>query len=1164
MTKKIDALINGVSAKTLKEFCVAKASTTGGCAEFLPVPDGGIKKSSSDRDIFPRGSHKRFESVEEVGYFKHLGMLVFFVKLHPGHELSERSCRRLQFDFACNLLKCADWTHQSTFTDWLSKKGVMVPKVSEGLFVFADSGGNFRFSYIQNIKPAADKGLLRYRRFTFYVTAQNDRSNRTFIDRMKMPWPDMASLSGAFSVQALSDEFFGEYKRIYEKFVAFCMKPSVKKQFTDRGFSDDKFMRDYVKKLMGRLVFLHFLEKKLWLGVPEGAKWGEGDANYLRNLFNAKKIQKAFKDDFLDKVLEPLFFGSLNEKRKGDVADAILSPDKAEKVRIPYLNGGLFEGDFDRADGHKGIDSTSIPFPDDYFEDLFDTFDRFNFTIDENGPEDAEVGVDPEMLSRIFENLLEDNKDKGAFYTPKEIVDYMCKESLIAYLGETPAVRDIVENYSSNDSLEEKFTYEEKTGLIEKLSKVKICDPAIGSGAFPMGMLAILARLRLRLENKEETSANIVALKKEIIQNNIYGVDIEAGAVDIARLRFWLSIVVDEEEPIPLPNLDYKIMQGNSLLESYGGIDLSHVLAGGGTTVKTRGKNKGKKKKEFWQAEFAFDAKSAVDEIVRDKDQLFSTTDHEVKAKLVARINRNVKEYISHKLPADSPYAATIPDGPNPNFMLWHLYFSEVFNEGGFDIVIGNPPYIKELDNAHVFEVVNKSDFGKKYHHGKMDYWFYFLHKAIEVTRTNAIINFITSRYWLKSSGAEKLLRHIYDELSILQIVDIGGLQVFDQVVGNHMIAIYKKCTTSNCLYRRVAHNVGNIAKHIFCEERTIPRSCLITVRGRTVEVNVEEGFATHILQKMDKLFTSNLFKATQGVVENPRCLNKKNIASIAEMGHDVSSFRVGDEVFVLSSASVEELKLSPKEMQLLRPYHAPNEIHRYWYSDSVGQYLMYLTRDTVKDIDEYPKIKEHLVRFKCFMDQRRETKNGTVKWFHLHWPRKESIFSDAKIVYPQMGAQPVFAYIKEPYFVNMATNIINGAKASELKALVGILNSKAGSFWICNRAKKRGVGYDISVAVINRFPVDKSFLNDNTLIGLVDQILDAKKSNPNADTSALESKIDDLVYDLYGLTKEERAIVDPERFGKTKVEQGGADNEQVQVVASPQDDSDSGDDARD
>ena len=305
--------------------------------------------------------------------------------------------------------------------------------------------------------------------------------------------------------------------------------------------NDEKKIRDYIKKMMGRITFLHFLQRKGWMC---------GDLNYMQNLFQRSSHQ----DDYLDAVLEPLFFGILNTKpEQREALFEKYSWDKtllAEWSDIPYLNGGLFERDEN--------DEPESKFPAEYFERLFNFFSEYNFTIDENDPNDAEVGVDPEMLGKIFENLLEDNKDKGAFYTPKEIVRYMCQESLIAYLEtNTSIAKEKIRNFvlSPEDGIAD-ISEKWRCSLIKALENVKICDPAIGSGAFPMGLLNELLKCRealvetstlWRLNESEKPKYNRAEIKKSIIQNNIYGVDIEKGAVDIARLRFWLSIVVDEE-----------------------------------------------------------------------------------------------------------------------------------------------------------------------------------------------------------------------------------------------------------------------------------------------------------------------------------------------------------------------------------------------------------------------------------------------------------------------------------------------------------------------------------------------------------------------------------------------------------------------------------------
>ena len=331
-----------------------------------------------------------------------------------------------------------------------------------------------------------------------------------------------------------------------------------------------KLVRDYIKKLMGRLVFIQFLQNKAWL---------KEDIHYTHTLFD--QCTESQKESFLDNVLEPLFFGIFNTQK--DAREELFRREHwsmellKEWMDFPYLNGGLFECDeLDKLQlsipsyffsNPKNKDHVRTP-NDKYYSDacgIFDFFDRYNFTIDESDPLDNEVGVDPEMLGKIFENLLEDNKDKGAFYTPKEIVNYMCREALVAYLVDEARTKSEV-NKQRQENFEEairafvndpemtvqrmrQYGKQQLEDLNESLCNVKICDPAIGSGAFPMGLLNLLVTCRVALNNALGKGEPRAWLKKEIIKNNIYGVDIEKGAIDIARLRFWLSIVVDLEEP---------------------------------------------------------------------------------------------------------------------------------------------------------------------------------------------------------------------------------------------------------------------------------------------------------------------------------------------------------------------------------------------------------------------------------------------------------------------------------------------------------------------------------------------------------------------------------------------------------------------------------------
>jgi len=274
----------------------------------------------------------------------------------------------------------------------------------DAALVVFDSGSVWRLSFVCDVKGENTAA----KRFT-YVFGESDNYYNTPVGRfeaLQRNGISFENIKDAFSVERLNKDFFNGYKERYVKFLNHINE-------------DTKENRDYVKKLLGRLVFLQFLQKKGWMGVPATQQgWNGGDKFYLNHLIE----RYDGNDRLLSDVLEPLFFNTLNERRTNDLADSRLG----ENIKIPYLNGGLFDKD--------DLDKKDIDFPYDYFKELMDFFAMYNFTIDENDPEDSEIGIDPEMLGHIFENLLEDNKDKGAFYTPKEIVQYMSQESVAQYL----------------------------------------------------------------------------------------------------------------------------------------------------------------------------------------------------------------------------------------------------------------------------------------------------------------------------------------------------------------------------------------------------------------------------------------------------------------------------------------------------------------------------------------------------------------------------------------------------------------------------------------------------------------------------------------------------------------------------------------------------------
>ncbi len=700
----------------------------------------------------------------------------------------------------------------------------------------------------------------------------------------------------SFSIDVLSDDFFNKYKANYEDIIEFVTgKRMVKengkwiernngnpceaimKEFKD--FPDpEKAVRDYVKNLMGRLVFIQFLQKKEWMGVPDGNGWEGGDPEFLQNLF--KNSDK--KDTFIDDVLEPLF-NDLNTKRHGDlVTNQNVSQNKV--IKVPYLNGGLFELD--------ESDDTTFALPSRFMQKLLDFFASYNFTIDENAPDDVEIGVDPEMLGRIFENLLEDNKEKGAFYTPKEIVQYMCRESLIAYLttcvmkkqGENhrpeedirKAVRSLL---SEPETIVPKMTKEHLEDFGTYIREVKICDPAIGSGAFPMGLLNELVRCRTLINAwavdsyGNELVGDIAALKAEIIRNNIYGVDIEKGAIDIARLRFWLSIIVDEKTPEALPNFDYKFMQGNSLIPTFGGeyINLStkkqnHTKVQDMVAVKQKILQF---KKRFYVA--SGEEKMKLNILIKDhilqlislqlgyeiqswadshREQLSINFDGAEKVTMQQAISQ-LPEERRRIVDLGKKLRAQLADKEVPEekrsqidiqFFDWRMMFTEVFDkpDGGFDIVIGNPPYVESRSSSvddkqksaiqkQLKERYIKAD-AECFPRGA-DLLIFFFELSFNIASPSGINSFITENSWLSTDYGCKFQQFILRNINTLGIID-SDYKYFDSADINTVITFFENKGFRSLDTIPFVHCHGDLSVHPYnIQDDTFSKDKTITVK---------------------------------------------------------------------------------------------------------------------------------------------------------------------------------------------------------------------------------------------------------------------------------------------------------------------------------------------
>ncbi len=944
-------------------------------------------------------------------------------------------------------------------------------------------------------------------------------------------------LVSAFDVEALSREFFRKYTDHYSAFVKYVTGKSFKKvggvwKEVDEGTSnakmyadfghDDKRVRDYVKKLLGRVVFLHFLQKKGWLGGRKG--WTDGQPDFMWQLYSqAGKKQ----DDFLDAVLEPLF-SAIDEKRKDDFYDTGVAA--IGRIKIPYLNGGLFTRD--------ALDRIPTKFPKKYFEELLAFLSEYNFTIDENDPNDAEVGVDPEMLGRIFENLLEDNRDKGAYYTPKAIVEYMCRRSLAAYLavGCDAALAKKIEGFV-NDHDAAKLTKDAAEKLLRKLKSVKVCDPAIGSGAFPMGLLREIRLCRETLEDRlelpEAKRTPPAALTKEIIENNIYGVDIERGAVDIARLRFWLALVVDEETPQALPNLDFKIMQGNSLLESYRGIDLSSILPDAKGVARAaahlvQSEFRGLAPKRIVQGELAFGGETASAVITERMREYYRTADRRTKQDLIADISEQVRGYLMASGLQKKWHAELVDLGlQNDRFFLWHTWFADVFANGGFDIVIGNPPYVKEYTCRKAFDGFRDVS---PYYIGKMDLWYGFACHGIDMLAPNGILCFIAQNNWTTSAGAKLMREKVIRDSRILELMDFNDYMVFGEdnpdgpQIQTMIMSFVRDSATNPYKFEDWTLTAGasrldmrQMLQHVSANSvKLITPTIKREEKKGLLTFTENDGIFEKIVEGKTYLLDNEV---AQGIVPNPDVVNNRNRKLLTDQ-----TIKTGEGVFVVPVGYFSSV--GEGEKKYIRPLYEPYQMERYCFEAKVEKQILYITKQNWHN--DAPLLVAHLKKYKEIMEERRENKNGRISFMHLHWPREEKFFVPGeKILSVRKCVDgPVFAYTRKAAYVMMSVNVIQTFRWN-MKFLTGVLNSALVTYWLRHRGKMQGENFQIDKEPLLGIPLPKPELVDQKpIMGLVDQILSAKSANPSADTSSLEAEIDSLVFDLYGLTAEERAIV--------------------------------------
>lgn len=976
-------------------------------------------------------------------------------------------------------------------------------------FYYSKNVSDYRLTFIAKQTSFNENGELiksetAPKRYTFLL-GENEScrtaSERLFelISKKETSSITLADVIDAFSVERLNKEFFAGYKAQYNKFL--------------QQLSDNKQNRDYVKKLLGRLVFLQFLQKKGWMGVPASrSDWNNGDKNYLCHLIERYNGN----DRLLSDVLEPLFFNTLNEKRVGDVADARLG----ENIKIPYLNGGLFEKD--------SIDKMDIDFPYSYFKELMDFFSMYNFTIDENDPDDSEVGIDPEMLGHIFENLLEDNKDKGAFYTPKEIVQYMCRQSVIQYLKTyepdeqyAEAIEQLINNGIVLPVLQIKSV---ASRFMQLLKAVKVCDPAIGSGAFPMGILYVLYHAIHHLQSHAEPHGNFdsTQTKRDIIQNNIFGVDIEQGAVDIARLRFWLALVVDAEEPQPLPNLDYKIVCGNSILHRFSldtSIEKVFVEYNMNRPEVDR-MTLGKYKEKVYEFTNTSDHKnkdefrSTIEQIKKAFRSQLTDWDKNKKRKLREQIRdleiplifgkRTEKEKADlKKLKKDLAKAEKEGFDIENNKIYessfeWRFEFPALLDkEGkfiGFDIIIGNPPYGAKLSS------IEKNIFKEYYsdvHMRTPETYCYFISLAFRLVNPDGIVSYIVPNNMFFQNENEKTRSLLLFSHQLIRAINLGD-NTFENADVPTCIFIARSKGTENYEVEYSDYRKYNISDIEWNKDyESISTSLIKTVPAYVLGLsNVNIRIINEIKQ--------------HGVL----------IDSIAEeMASGISSG--GDKIFRISAEESEELHL---EKEILHKVLVGAEIDNYLINDK-NHIIIYTTKDI--DIYKYDNIYKYLLPYQVKLSGKRETVKGTLPWWCLHWPRYKGLFEEPKIIMRQTSDSIRCVFDENGYYVLNSILVLKlNNRNYSYKYLATVLNSTCIDFLYKNLTQEEGRTFaEVKPANVRKLYIPEATKEEQNLLSILYDYLvflkNPKQIEPFISINSMfvdlfEKIVDGCVYELF------------------------------------------------
>ncbi|APA58526.1 class I SAM-dependent DNA methyltransferase [Campylobacter coli] len=1015
---------------------------------------------------------------------------------------------------------------------------------------------------------------------------------------------DANSLNNAFYKELLYILGLYESKQ-NSKLIITKSEESKEEQGTFYTAINSKLKEENFETILKLLIL--WLNRILFLKLIESNLVRFNDDKNLKFL-NFKKIP-----DF-DKLSE-LFFEVLAKEKS--------TRKKSEFAYLPYLNSSLFEKQ--SIENTLEISSLSNDLKLFYYKNtvlkddkckakkgqvglleyLFEFLDSFDFGSDD---EQSEILSQKELISssvlgNVFEKL--NGYKEGSFYTPSFITSYMCKESITkVVLDKFNAQFDL--DAKDISELRKSLRKEDKKAQKELLNSIKICDPAVGSGHFLVSalnvMLSIYDELNLfdeefylEVQNDEilitgrkgefieykrpktpKDKAHLIQqelfhTKKDIIENNLFGVDINPNSCEITKLRLWIELLkhsfyqsFDDEnyhDLKTLPNIDINIKCGNSLVSYFEtGKSLNHY-----PNIKER-INKYKRIVKDYKEGFYTDKNLIAKEIknlqesfknfcLKDKfnkeiKQLTNganeyskkygdfLADEHHDEKFKSFFSKNMFEFSFDEKVAIKEFANLKKEYDNI-FNLesnhpfeWRFEFPEILDDDGnfkgFDLIIGNPPYIKEAENKELFTNTKKL----RTYQGKMDIWYHFVGRGFDILKNNGYLAFIATNNWVTNSGAKKLRNIVLEESQILSLVDFSSFMVFDSASIQTMIMSFQKTkppknyefhfakiTTQTPIYEDALSLLKNekTQNNEILSINLTPKKFIDKTLNFT-KSDYEELF--NKIQKYGKFYLEER-EVAQGIVYPQENINKKSLEILG------NNFYLGQGIQKLTNEEVENLNLLKNEKILLKPIFESDNIQKYFVKRYNYFWVIY-TNSSFKNpnsMDDYPNLKKHLDKFQNVI-------TSDNKPYGLHRARDEKFFTGSPriVALRKCVGEPKFSYVDFDCYVSATFYVIKTQRIN-VKYLTAILNSKLIAFWLKHKGKMQGNNYQIDKEPLLNIPiVDTNSKNKklaDELINLVDEILKAKEQDKNANTQELENKINSLVYKLYNLTEEEIKIIE-------------------------------------